>query len=53
MWRRGVSGNECRRLVQALLQMDPAKRLSAKDALNHPYFTGNEDGPLERLLDPR
>jgi hypothetical protein len=39
--------------VQALLQMNPATRLSAQDALNHAYFTGNEDGPLERLLDPK
>ncbi|KAF7967303.1 hypothetical protein HWV62_38636 [Athelia sp. TMB] len=27
-------------LLECLLQFDPAKRISAKNALNHPYFTG-------------
>jgi len=26
-------------LITQLLLFDPAKRLTAKDALNHPYFT--------------
>ena len=26
-------------LLSGMLHLDPAQRLSAKDALNHPYFT--------------
>jgi serine/threonine protein kinase len=30
--------NEMKELLRAMLQYDPRKRITVKDALNHPYF---------------
>ena len=35
----GASNPQGLKLLQSLLQYDPLKRLTAKDALSHPYFT--------------
>ena len=31
----------------AMLQYDPSKRISAKEALNHPYFDGIDKSQYE------
>ena len=38
---------ECYKLATELLQMNPANRISASEALNHPYF--KEDPPMRSL----
>ena len=35
--------------MEALLKMDPKERVTAKDALNHPYFDGLRSSEDEQL----
>lgn len=37
-------------LMNGLLQMDPNKRLSALEALAHPYFDGIRDEEVQKLI---
>lgn len=41
----GIS-KECNDLLHKLLQINPKKRITIDEALNHPWITGNEDNKL-------
>ncbi|KAF0691724.1 Aste57867_17105 [Aphanomyces stellatus] len=45
-----ISDDEAQNLVIRLLVVDPALRLSATEALNHPYFTGIRDTSAMDIL---
>jgi len=40
-------------LLERLLQFDPMERLTAAEALTHPYFTGSVPGPSPALAYPQ
>ena len=44
-------GPEGFKLLAGLLEYDPEKRLSARQALEHPYFTGNRDEVSENCFE--
>lgn len=39
-------------LMQKMLDYDPAKRITAKDALDHPYFDDLEKAPIDAMENP-
>lgn len=41
--------DKCRHLVYKLLQVNPAERYSAEEALNHPWFTSDEENDIPTL----
>lgn len=42
----GKVSNSAKQLMEGMLQMDPAKRISAKEILDHPWITGKGDSEL-------
>lgn len=47
IWK--VISPEAKELVALLLQLDPSKRISAADALKHPWITNNSSNPNEKV----
>jgi len=42
-----LCGNEAYDLLSQFLQLDPSKRISARAALSHPYFSGSTSSPIQ------
>ena len=40
--------DECKDLIKRLLTMDPAKRITGKGALEHPWFTRRLNDPSDK-----
>jgi serine/threonine protein kinase len=48
-----VVSNSARELIKSLLVVDPKERLSATEALNHPWFTAKNDSLRRNTLNSR
>ena len=40
---------ECQDLISHILEVDPMKRYSAEDALNHPWFRSNHENAINSI----